>query len=139
MIKYGLRASDISIEILESVFFDSNNQIVPLLAADMPQISEDGLEYTIPLRPNLQFPDGTDFTADDVVWSLNRAKFGQGGYLVNLFLKDADEDGYGDDDDDDDDDDERNGSARNPAPAGTVTPPQNGLFGNGAPPQVQMN
>ena len=75
---------------------DSDNQLVPLLASDIPQISEDGLEYTIPLRPNLQFPDGTDFTADDVVWSINRAKFGQGGYLVNRFLKDADEDGYGD-------------------------------------------
>ncbi len=29
--------------------------------------------------------------------------------------------------------------AGNPAPAGTVAPPQNGLFGNGAPPQVQVN
>ena len=38
----------------------------------------------------------------------------------------------------DDDDDDR-GGARNPAPAGTVAPPQNGLFGNGAPPQVQVN
>jgi hypothetical protein len=37
-----------------------------------------------------------------------------------------------------DDDDDR-GSARNPAPAGTTVPPQNGLFGNGAPPQVQVN
>ncbi len=37
-----------------------------------------------------------------------------------------------------DDDDDR-GGARNPAPAGTVAPPQNGLFGNGAPPQVQVN
>jgi hypothetical protein len=49
---------------------------------------------------------------------------------------------YDDDDDDDDcddDDDECNGSARNPAPAGTVAPPQNGLFGNGAAPQVQVN
>jgi hypothetical protein len=51
---------------------------------------------------------------------------------------------YDDDDDDDcdddgEDDDECNGSARNPAPAGTVAPPQNGLFGNGAPPQVQVN
>ena len=27
----------------------------------------------------------------------------------------------------------------NPAPAGAVAPPQNGLFGNGAPPQVQVN
>lgn len=43
------------------------------------------------------------------------------------------------DDDDDDDDDE--GGARSPAaaPAGTVAPPKNGLFGNGAPPKVQMN
>ncbi|KAF0132373.1 MAG: hypothetical protein FD152_1955 [Xanthobacteraceae bacterium] len=39
---------------------------------------------------------------------------------------------------DDDDDDCRSG-ARNPAPAGTVAPPQNGLFGNGAPPKVQVN
>lgn len=27
----------------------------------------------------------------------------------------------------------------NPAPAGTVAPPANGLFGTGAPPQVQVN
>jgi peptide/nickel transport system substrate-binding protein len=75
---------------------DSDSEITPLLAAGPPQISEDGLTYTIPLRPGLRFPDGSDFTADDVVWSLNRAKFGRGGYLVNAFLKDADEDGYGD-------------------------------------------
>ena len=37
------------------------------------------------------------------------------------------------------DDDDGRGGARNPAPAGTVAPPQNGLFGNGAPPQVQVN
>ena len=42
------------------------------------------------------------------------------------------------DDDDDDDDDDRRGGAPNPAPAGTVAPPQNGLFGNGAPPQVKV-
>jgi hypothetical protein len=51
--------------------------------------------------------------------------------------------GHDDDDDDeddcDDDDDDCGGGARNPAPAGTVAPPQNGLFGNGAPPQVQVN
>ena len=35
-----------------------------------------------------------------------------------------------------DEDDDR-GGARNPA--GTVAPPQNGLFGNGTPPQVQVN
>ena len=41
-------------------------------------------------------------------------------------------------DDEDDDDDDRAG-ARNPAPSGTVAPPSNGLFGNGAAPKVQMN
>jgi len=49
---------------------------------------------------------------------------------------DCDED---DDDDDDDDDADCRGGARNPAPAGSKLPPQNGLFGTGAPPQVQVN
>ncbi|WP_272003229.1 PepSY domain-containing protein [Roseovarius sp. ZX-A-9] len=35
------------------------------------------------------------------------------------------------------DDDDR-GGARNPAPAGTAQPPENGLFENGASPQVQV-
>ena len=39
----------------------------------------------------------------------------------------------------DDDDDDYGGSANNPAPAGTVAPPQNGLFQNGTPPRVQLN
>ncbi len=42
-------------------------------------------------------------------------------------------------DDDNDDDDDCGSGAPNPAPAGTVAPPQNGLFGNGAPPQVRVN
>lgn len=54
---------------------------------------------------------------------------------------DDDDDDDDDDCDDDDDDDEcgGGGGARNPAPAGTVAPPQNGLFGTGAPPKVQVN
>lgn len=52
---------------------------------------------------------------------------------------DDDDDDDGNDDDCEDDDDNCGGGAQNPAPAGTVAPPQNGLFGNGAPPQVQVN
>lgn len=52
---------------------------------------------------------------------------------------DDDYDDEDDCDDDDDDDDDCRGGVRNPAPAGTVAPPQNGLFGNGAAPQVQVN
>jgi hypothetical protein len=54
--------------------------------------------------------------------------------------------GYGDDDDgecgeDDegDDDDDCAGARGNPAPAGTVAPPANGLFGTGAPPVAVTN
>lgn len=57
----------------------------------------------------------------------------------------SDRDDDGDDDDDDcdendvDEDDDCHGGTQNPAPAGTVAPPQNGLFGNGTPPQVKVN
>ncbi len=44
-----------------------------------------------------------------------------------------------DDEDDDDCDDDCRGGARDPAPAGAVAPPPNGLFGTGAPPRVQVN
>jgi hypothetical protein len=44
-----------------------------------------------------------------------------------------------DHDDDDDDDDDGGNGGRSPAPAGTVAPPQNELFGTGAPPQIKMN
>lgn len=50
---------------------------------------------------------------------------------------DDDDDDDGGDCDDDDDDDCR--GAASPAPAGTVAPPQNGLFGSGALPQVRVN
>ena len=39
----------------------------------------------------------------------------------------------------DDDDDGCIGALGNPAPAGTVAPPANGLFGNGAPPVAVTN
>ena len=55
--------------------------------------------------------------------------------------------GHDDDDDDDDNDDDDCDDGRcqgaggrgNPAPAGTVAPPANGLFGNGAPPKAVTN
>lgn len=50
-----------------------------------------------------------------------------------------DDDDDEDCDDDDDGDDGCIGALRNPAPAGTVAPPTNGLFGNGAPPVAVTN
>ena len=70
---------------------DEQNSLVPLLAAGAPQLSADGLEYTIELRSGLTFPDGSALTAEDVVWSISRAG-SLGSWHVNAFLKDDDED-----------------------------------------------
>ena len=52
--------------------FDAKWGTTPLLAADMPTISEDGLIYTIPLRTGIKFHDDSVMTSADVVASLER-------------------------------------------------------------------
>ncbi|MBK4216871.1 ABC transporter substrate-binding protein [Paracoccus caeni] len=60
---------------LETLYtFDENWQVVPLLAADMPTISEDGTTYTIPLREGVSFHDGSTMDSADVAASLSRWK-----------------------------------------------------------------
>jgi peptide/nickel transport system substrate-binding protein len=76
---------------------DNSSQIVPLLAADFPQISEDGLEFTISLRQGLRFPDGSELTAQAVKRSIDRSA-GLGNFLVNSYLKDENVDGFADED-----------------------------------------
>lgn len=49
-------------------------EFIPLLATEMPQVSEDGIEVTIPLRPGVKFHSGNEMTADDVIFSWNRLK-----------------------------------------------------------------
>ncbi len=75
--------------------FTSDNELVPLLAASMPIVSEDGLEYTVTLRRNLRFADGRELTADDVKWAVDRAR-ALGNFNVNSILKDSDGDFYAD-------------------------------------------
>jgi peptide/nickel transport system substrate-binding protein len=53
---------------------DSDLQVVPQLAAAMPEISGDGLTVTIPLRRGLRFNDGTPFNAAAVKASIERHK-----------------------------------------------------------------
>jgi peptide/nickel transport system substrate-binding protein len=50
------------------------DEFTPLIAADFPQVSEDGLEVVIPLRSGVKFHSGNEMTADDVVFSWNRLK-----------------------------------------------------------------
>ena len=52
-------------------WLDAPPKLEPWLA-DSHTISEDGLTYTFHLRPGIHFHDGTELTADDVVYSVER-------------------------------------------------------------------
>ncbi len=58
------------------VGYDDGTNLVPMLAAEMPTISDDGLTYTFTLRDGVSFVKHGEVvrtvTADDVVFSINR-------------------------------------------------------------------
>ncbi len=53
--------------------FDANGAVQPALAQSWT-ISADGRTYTFELQPNVTFHDGTSFDAEDVKFSLDRAR-----------------------------------------------------------------
>ena len=53
--------------------YQADGSIAPGLAESW-EISEDGLEYTFALRSGVTFHDGTAFSAEDVKFSLDRAR-----------------------------------------------------------------
>lgn len=54
------------------IFADGQANITPDLAESWT-LSEDGTVYTFQIRQGVKFHDGSDMTADDVVFSINRA------------------------------------------------------------------
>ena len=52
----------------------TTSELRPLLAAELPTVSADGLTYTFKLREGVKFHDGTDFNADAVVYNYERQK-----------------------------------------------------------------
>ena len=59
--------------IYETLFtFDGSWAPAPLLADGMPDVSGDGLTYTIKIRKGVNFHDGSSMDSADVVDSLNR-------------------------------------------------------------------
>lgn len=64
--------------------FDNNMNVVPDISAAMPKVSDDGLTYTFTLRTDVTFWNGDHVTAQDVVYSWDRAAAMQGPYASNL-------------------------------------------------------
>ena len=65
-----------------------NGELIPGIAEDLPEVSEDGLTYTFALRSDVQFADGTELTAPMYVESINRVLRlgGRSSDLVSLHV-----------------------------------------------------
>ena len=73
------------VDVLRNVFsglykFDAQLREVPDLAVGLPTISSNGLTYTFHLRHDARFSNGDPITADDFLYSWNRAAAKQGEY-----------------------------------------------------------
>lgn len=55
------------------VGWNEKNEVVPLVAADLPEVSPDGRTYTFTIRDGVTFTSGRAVTAEDIKYSLTRA------------------------------------------------------------------
>ena len=67
-----------TIDLLQNMYeglvgWNEKNEVVPLLAKEMPKISADGKTYTFTIRDNAKFPGGDPVTAEDVKYSITRS------------------------------------------------------------------
>jgi len=71
---YELAGLNIIYNVAESLYTYEvgTTEIEPLLATALPEISADGLTYTIPVREGVTFHDGTAFNAKAMEFSLQR-------------------------------------------------------------------
>ncbi len=58
---------------------DAGTELIPGLAEDLPEISEDGLEYKLTLRDGLKYADGQDVKASDFEHTIKRVLFLESG------------------------------------------------------------
>jgi peptide/nickel transport system substrate-binding protein len=73
-------------------YIPGTTDLEPGLADAMPEVSEDGLQYTFHLVEGVSFPDGTPFNADAVKWSIDRVMRLEGdpNWLVTSFVESVD-------------------------------------------------
>ncbi|MGB7460458.1 MAG: ABC transporter substrate-binding protein, partial [Carnobacterium jeotgali] len=75
------------------VTYDLEGNLVPGNAANMPEVSEDGVTYTFTLRDDANWSNGTPVTADDFVFAWKRMVNPENGsgyaYLFSGIVKNA--------------------------------------------------
>ncbi|MBN2156810.1 MAG: ABC transporter substrate-binding protein [Candidatus Lokiarchaeota archaeon] len=83
IINLDLNSYFISSQFLESLLMnnltDPSLEIIPCLATELGEWSEDGLNYTISLKQDVKFHDGTELDAFAVKWNFDRRE-----YFMNL-------------------------------------------------------
>ena len=69
--------------------YDQNGNLVPVLAAALPEVSDDHLRITLKLRPDAHWQDGVPITAKDVKFTLNKIPCNT--YDIKVVDEDGDE------------------------------------------------
>lgn len=73
--------ANILAQVYEGLYeLDTDGNVVPNLATDMPEISSDGLTYTIKINGDTKWSDGEPVKASDFVFAWKRAVLTQGYY-----------------------------------------------------------
>lgn len=85
----SLISSDSEVLIANHVYdylvdYNAENEIIPRLATDWSR-SEDGLTYTFTLAEGVSFHDGSELTAQDVVYTFTRLRDTEGLPTVDLY------------------------------------------------------
>ena len=68
-------------------YYDTESKELKYYIAEDHQVSNDGLTYTFKLKEGIQFSDGTELTADDVVFTANQYKV---SYKQSVYMESVD-------------------------------------------------
>ncbi|GAB3213501.1 ABC transporter substrate-binding protein [Marinactinospora endophytica] len=55
---------------------EAGREVVPDLAAELPEVSDDGRTWTVKLREGLKYEDGSPIVAEDIKYAIARSNFG---------------------------------------------------------------
>ncbi|MCW2920226.1 MAG: oligopeptide transporter, periplasmic oligopeptide-binding protein [Thermoleophilia bacterium] len=68
-------------------YSEDGSEMKPFAATELPEISEDGLTYTVKLREDAKWSDGKPLTADDLVFGVQHALDpASGAYFASFML-----------------------------------------------------